>query len=242
MYIFIDESGDHNLRPEGLDNLYNVFVLGAFCIEESDYSDFETRFNAMKTSLFWGDDFIIHTAEITRPNRSLDERNKLFHDADLRKRFYHSIHALIEETPFHFISCVIKKNDFVGRYGVLNSQDPYLFSIENLLNRILWLDNWPHKLYPEKRWRPLDQILELEILKYKTMGTRFHSGAKIVDSIDEFVLKDKNANWAGQQFVDLLVSPIGRHVLWKPPKPTWNEVSFQMIKKRMSDKNFTVFP
>ncbi len=77
MYIFIDESGDHNLRPEGLDNLYNVFVLGAFCIEESDYSDFETRFNAMKTSLFWGDDFIIHTAEITRPNRSLDERNKL---------------------------------------------------------------------------------------------------------------------------------------------------------------------
>lgn len=242
MYIFIDESGDHNLRLEWLDNQYNVFVLWAFCISESDYKVFEKEFNDLKIELFWSEDFIIHTAEITRPNRSSDSRNKIFNDPIFRKKFYDSMNDLISKTPFQFIVCIIRKDDFVGKYGVLNAQDPYLFCIENLLNRILWLNKWPHKVYPEKRGKPLDQILELEVLKYKTMGTRFHRWVDIIDAIDEFVLRDKEANMAGQQFVDLLVSPIGRHVLGKPPRLTGNEIDFQIIKLKIKSKNFTIFP
>lgn len=116
MKIFIDESGDHNLSLEGLDNQYNIFVLGAFCINEPDYIHFEREFNLLKVDLFGSDDFIIHTAEITRPNRSLDSRNNFFNDPVFRKKFYTSMNSLIERTSFEFITCIIRKNTFVEKY------------------------------------------------------------------------------------------------------------------------------
>ena len=52
MYIFIDESGDHNLSKVLLDNKYNVFVLGALCISENDYAILDVRFRKIKYELF----------------------------------------------------------------------------------------------------------------------------------------------------------------------------------------------
>lgn len=242
MYIFIDESGDHNLQAVWLDNKYNIFVLGALCIEEAEYIRLDTEFRAIKEELFWNSNFIIHTAEITRPSRGADERNLLFNDRGFRERFYKGMTELIENIDFEVIACAIRKDDFVGKYGIFNAQDPYLFSIENLLNRILWINKWPHKIYPEKRGKPLDQILELEVLKYKTMWTRFHRGAEIIEAIDEFVLKDKSVNMSWQQLIDLIVSPIWRHILGKSPKPLGNEIPFQSIKSKIRPKNLTIFP
>lgn len=116
MLIFIDESGDHNLAIQKLDNQYNLFVLGAFCISEEDYKIFEKKFSAIKMELFGTNDFVIHTAEITRPNRSIDPRNKFFNNADFRKKFYSAINCLLKETKCSIIACVIDKEKLVRKY------------------------------------------------------------------------------------------------------------------------------
>lgn len=241
MLIFIDESGDHNLSLQKLDNKYNLFVLGAFCISEEDYIMFEKKFNTLKTEFFGSYDFIIHTAEITRPNRSEDPRNKFFNNPDFRKKFYSAMNELIAETHFSLIICAIDKEKLIKKYGEFNAEDPYLFSIENLLNRILWKNKTGNKIFPEKRGYPLDNMLELQILKYKTSWTAFHRGAEVSKWVEEFVMKDKKANLAGQQMIDLLVTPIGRHILGKPYREG-NEIDYNIIKTKIARKNFTIFP
>ena len=39
---FVDESGDHNLNPLKLDNIYNVFVLGAISFKRAEYAEFDS--------------------------------------------------------------------------------------------------------------------------------------------------------------------------------------------------------
>jgi hypothetical protein len=216
MYVvFMDESGDHNLDANTLDNMYNVFVLGAVCFRQDHYNIFDKKFKSLKKELFGTDKFVVHTAEITRPSKSKNTLNTKFHDKDFRNTFYTRINELIEATPFSICSMAIKKNNLVEKYG-FNAHDPYHLSFENVLNRILNLCNsHKFKLYPEKRGHAENARLELEFLKIKNNGTKFYHGKSITKSVEEFALKDKALNLSGNQLADLIVTPIGRHILKK---------------------------
>jgi hypothetical protein len=48
-------------------------------------------------------------------------------------------------------------------------------------------------------------------------------------------LVNKNRNVAGLQLADLVVSPIGRHVLGKPPKEDWRIVESRLRCNRRGD-------
>ena len=52
LLAFIDESGNHNLDITKLDNIYNVFVLGAVCFTDVAYAEFDRRFKELKRRHF----------------------------------------------------------------------------------------------------------------------------------------------------------------------------------------------
>jgi hypothetical protein len=73
----------------------------------------------------------------------------------------------------------------------------------------------------EMRGSTLDRGIELAWLNLKIQGTRFMQAVDIEQRVRGLYLRDKKANIAGLQLADLVVSPIGRHVLGKPDKADW---------------------
>ena len=76
----------------------------------------------------------------------------------------------------------------------------------------------------EKRDPTLDHELEIAWLNLKVQGTRFTRAKAIDKRILGLNLRSKKENIAGLQLADLVVSPIGRHVLGKPDKEDWRIV------------------
>jgi hypothetical protein len=156
---------------------------------------------------------------MTRPSKSKDDRNMRFNDAEFRKVFYERMNALIAETPFSIIVSVLRKDNITNEHAMY-SEDPYLYCFEAILNRILHKSKHQDcHIYPEKRTTNEDIKLEAQMLKLKATGTRYYRGAEINRMISEFVLKDKKLNLSGLQLADLVVTPIGRHIIGKAPKP-----------------------
>jgi hypothetical protein len=246
LLCFIDESGDHNLDLAKLDNQYNVFVLSGIIFKPEDYQNFDTQFKKLKMEIFGSDNFIIHTAEITRPKRSKDDRNFLFDDKKFRNNFYEKMNKLIDQTQFNIVSCTIRKDRLIDKYGI-KAHNPYYIALENLINRVLYFCSGEVqntcKIYPEKRGFLEDENLKLEFIELQLNGVKFHKGHKVRKHITEFELVDKKENLSGNQLADLVVSPIGRHIVGKPPKPKGNEVEYEILKSKfLRPDHFVVFP
>lgn len=242
MISYMDESGDHNLDLTRLNNHYNVFVLGAVNFEEKEYQEFDQNFRQLKIDMFGSDDYIIHTAEIIRPNKCKDNRSLLFNDTDFRKTFYSSLEKLIMDTTFSIAACCVKKEQHISRYGGYAS-DPYMFSFENVLNRILFRAKGSEcHIFPEKRSHAEDTLLELNFLKTKVAGTKFFQGVEVSQRVKTFEPLDKKSNESGLQLADLIVSPIGRNVMGISPRPVGNELPYSVVRKKIPANCLTIFP
>ncbi len=124
-----------------------------------------------------------------------------------------------------------------------SSEDPYIFSFDFLLNRILHhCNNGNCNIFPEKRTHNEDMKLELALLKTKNTGTKLFRGAEVSRMITQFALTDKNENHSGLQLADLVVTPIGRHILGKVAKPIGNEIEYQIVKKKIAAEDLLIFP
>ena len=242
MLVFIDESGDHNLDITKSDNTYNVFVLGAGLIDQIEYDTFDKKLRKIKTDLFGDDSFVIHTREMTRPSHAKDLRNKKLVDAKFRFSFSTQLNELIKKTNFKVISSVIRKDKVLGKVWD-SAEDPYIFSFDFLLNRVLhYCQSDSCKIYPEKRTHNEDVKLELAFLRTKTTGTKLFRGAEISRMVEEFILKDKSDNTSGLQLADLIVTPIGRHILGKITKLIGNEIEYQNVKQKIDEEDLLIFP
>jgi hypothetical protein len=242
MLVFIDESGDHNLDIFKADNTYNVFVLGAVLIDEKAYQTFNKKLTALKTELFGDNTFIIHTREMTRPNRAKDPRNFKLVNPDFRYSYYSRLNELIHQTQFKLIASVIQKNKITNNLST-DTKDPYLFSFDFVLNRVLvHCQNTTCYIYPEKRTTHEDTKLELALLRVKSTGTKKLRGAEVSKRISEFTLTDKSANLSGLQLADLVVTPIGRHFIGKNAKPEGNEIAYKVVKEKIQTKDLLIFP
>ncbi len=80
----------------------------------------------------------------------------------------------------------------------------------------------------EKRDPTLDRQLDVAWLNLKIKGTRFLQAKAVEKRLLGLNLRDKSENVAGLQLADLVVSPIGRHVLGKPPKEDWRVVESKL--------------
>lgn len=219
--LFVDESGDHSLSV--IDPQYPIFVLGGIIIEKH-YAEGELtrQLDGFKQRLFGTTEIVLHTADITR-NRNGFERMK---DPAFRERFYADLNVLMATLDYKVVACVIRKDDHLARYGIA-ALDPYLLSLETLVERFCFEIGDRSDggvIVAEKRDPTLDQTLELAWLNLKIQGTRFLQGKVIADRIRGLSLRAKKDNIAGLQLADLVVSPIGRHVLGKPDQEDWRIV------------------
>lgn len=222
--LFLDESGDHNLRV--IDPQYPLFVLGGV-IMDKEYAEGELvmRMNAFKRELFGREDLVLHTADITR-NRNGFERLK---DPGFRAVFYRKLNALMAELRYTVVACAIRKDLHLSRYGMA-ALDPYLMSLDVLVERFCMEvgDREGGGLVVAERRDPtLDHELELAWLNLKIQGTRYLQAKQIERRIMAMNLRDKKANLAGLQLADLVVTPIGRKVLGKTVKE-----DYQIIERK----------
>lgn len=239
--VFIDESGDHNLNIQTLDNYYNTFVLCWVIFTPQEYELFDKKFRSMKKELFWREDFILHTSEITRPSRSKQKENVQFNSAEFRIAFYTRINALIQSLDIRIVYSLVDKNKLVDIHWS-KAEDPYLLCFETLLNKTLQHCPWSRiEIYPERRHHVENIKLETEFLKLKTMWTEFYRWAEIAHRVKEFTLVDKYDNDSGIQLADLIVSPIGREFIGKKPRKG-NEVDIAYIRKKIPHGWFSISP
>lgn len=66
----------------------------------------------------------------------------------------------------------------------------------------------------------------------KIQGTRYLQATDIDRRITGLNLRAKSDNLAGLQLADLVVSPIGRHVLGKPDREDWRVVERKFRRSR----------
>lgn len=213
--LFLDESGDHNLSV--IDPQYPLFVLGGV-IMDLDYANGAATdlIDSFKKELFNDTQIHLHTADITR-NRNGFERLK---ETAFRTQFYIKLNELMRTLDYQVLACVIKKDAHLQRYG-LAAVDPYMLSLDILVERFCALIGDQEDgglIIAEKRDATLDRQLDLAWLNLKVQGTRFIQASQIEKRIQSLILRDKKANIAGLQLADLVVTPIGRHILGKPTK------------------------
>lgn len=203
-----------------IDPQYPVFVLGGIIVDrhyaETELDDQLRRF---KTDLFGRDDIILHTADITRIRGPF--RRML--DPGFRAHFYAKLNELMRTLDYQVVACVIRKDAHHERYG-LAALDPYMLSLNVLVERFCFEIGdqvGGGVIVAEKRDPALDHELELAWLNLKITGTRFLRARAIEERISSLNTRDKRENIAGLQLADLVVSPIGRHVIGKRTHEDW---------------------
>lgn len=219
--LYLDESGDHNLAV--IDPQYPLFVLGGVILEQRyAESELPRELDAFKRALFGRTDIVLHTADIVRNRNGFEEMK----DAAFRARFLESLNALMQRLRYTVVACAIRKTSHLGRYG-LAAADPYLMGLDVLVERFCF-DVGPARaggtIVAERRSSPLDERLEMAWETLKERGTRYVRGGDIGERITGLDLRAKAENLPGLQLADLVVSPIGRHVLGKPEREDWHVV------------------
>jgi hypothetical protein len=216
--MFLDESGNHGLTQ--IDPLYPIFVLGGLIVEEDyAYGELTKRVQQFKRDLFGREDLILHTADISRNKNGFEKlKNPVF-----RARFFAELNQLMHDLVYNVIACVIKKNDHFARYG-FSALDPYMLSLDVLVERFYFELDFAEttgNIVAEQRSPVLDRQLDIAWLNLKIQGTEFIQATRINQRIESLVALPKAANIAGLQLADLVVSPIGRHVMGKQDHEDW---------------------
>jgi hypothetical protein len=122
----------------------------------------------------------------------------------------------------------------ISRYGVA-ALDPYLLSLDLLVEQFCFeigKVSGGGVIVAEKRDPTLDRELDLAWLNLKIQGTRHLPASDIEDRVLGLNLRAKRDNIAGLQLADLVVSPIGRHVLGKPDREDWQIVEAKFRRNR----------
>ena len=219
--LFLDESGDHNLTV--IDVNYPLFVLGGVIVDK-DYADgpLTEAFNDFKSRMFGRTDIVLHTADIVR-NRNGFER---LQDVDFRVQFYNELNSLMRELPYEAVACAFHKKDYFERYGA-NAIDPYQLGLRvmvELLCDIAVPGVRSGVIVAEKRGEPFDREVEETWRMLRARGSRCAEAEVIREAIQSLELRDKKENIIGLQLADLIVSPLGRHILGKPDRDDWKIV------------------
>ena len=229
--LFLDESGDHNLTV--IDSQYPIFVLGGV-IMDKDYAEgpLTTALNDFKREMFGTTTLVLHTADITRNQNGFERMT----EPAFRQRFRAGLNALMKELDYSVVACAIRKDEHLSQYGVA-ALDPYILSLDVLVEGFCSEvgTEGGGVIVAERRGPALDGQIELAWLNLKLQGTRHMSAQRVRDRIHALNLRAKNENIAGLQLADLVVSPIGRHVLGKPAKEDWRIVKSKLRRSERDE-------
>ena len=187
--------------------------------------DVENQVRQFKQQWLGRTDIPLHTADMTR-NKNGYERLK---DAAFRQDFYGALNRLMESLEYQVVACAIRKEDHLQKYDI-GALDPYFLSLEVLAERLCFeVGNREHggHIVAESREPTLDRQLEIAWLNLKVQGTRFLKPVQFNHRIGGLALRNKKHCIAGLELADLVVSPIGRHVMGKQAKE-----DFRIVEKK----------
>lgn len=223
--LFLDESGDHNLTA--IDPQHPIFVLGGIIVDEKyAFGEMTYKLNKFKEENFGTKNITLHTPDFTRQKNGF-ERMK---EREFCEKFYSKLNQLISELEIKIISCAIKKEQHMERYG-MDAIDPYHLSLNVLVERFcfeLEESSSNGKIIAEARDAVLDRQLDLAWLNLKVSGTHFKQAIEINKNIDSLILKKKEDNLAGLEIADAIVTPIARRILNRKSR-----VDLEVIKQKM---------
>ena len=209
--LFLDESGSHNLdRP---DPQYPLFVLGGVVVDHHSLVSVERNVRAFKRDVLGGEDIVLRTSDIWAHKRGFE-----FLDEEAnRPEFFTQLNCLMRSLPYTVIACVIKTQAHRQRYRG-RAQDPYYYSLHVLVERLCYDLNivGSGRLVAEKRCPKLDRALLCEWRRLRKEGTRYVNAGELCQKIEGTLeLHPKSDNEIGLQLADLVVNPLGRHILGK---------------------------
>jgi hypothetical protein len=239
MIVFIDETGDHNLND--IDPTYPIFGLGALLISEKEYKKLDKEMCYIKKHYFSDDGtFILHSSELKRPkNSKSDSRNVVMFNAEIRASFYKDIEErIIKPLDYAIVACFVDKKKFASKYKY--PLDPYYFSFENLLNRIIKYGDSNNVIFAEKRGDELNLELLAEYERRKKIGIYKFTG-KDVSNRTSLVLLDKKENKNGLQLIDLIMASLAKKHLGKREKMNNNDITPELLEKKLASP-ITYFP
>ena len=227
--MYLDESGDHSLRV--VDPAYPVFVLSGVVIDAAyERHVVQPELDELKRAFFADRRIVLHTSDLIRNRRGF-ERMK---EPAFRVRFLEALNAAMRRWSFTVVACAVRKDHHARKYG-MSAIDPYMLSLEVVAERfcyelrqrgIVGAD-----IIAEARGRPLDRILERSWQDLLVNGTRYVGRSELSSRVRRLELRTKTAGDAGLELADLVASPIGRHVIGKPPREDWAVVSEKLRRR-----------
>ncbi len=135
----------------------------------------------------------------------------------MKAEFYKKLDSAIVGNPFTVISSVIKKEEYIKKYGKLRT-DVYEIALSFIVERtIFYLDsigNTITKLYfiIEKRGKKEDSELKYHFDRLKQIGTYYVTPKRLNNYNIDIAFRNKRQNINGLQLADLVAYPIARYV------------------------------
>lgn len=228
--LYLDESGEHNPSVTSPD--YPIFVLGGI-IADKDYADgpLTDALDDFKRQLLKATDIVLHTADIVRNRKGFE----LLKDAGFRDGFYERLNALMRELEYSVVACAIRKD--APAFRRLSERDLYLVCFKALVGlfceEVGDVRDGGIIIAESRSSSPLNRALEREWLDLRSSGTGRVSGSTVANRILALSLRAKQDNIAGLQMADLVISPIGRHLLGKPDREDWHIVEGKLRRDNL---------
>lgn len=220
--VYVDESGDHNLKS--IDENYPIFVL-AFCVfHKRHYSEaIVPALEKFKFNHFGHDQVVLHETDIRK------EKGAFTHFANRTEKheFLEELNAIIEHSNFILISCTIDKRAYVARED--SDNNPYHIALDVCMQALYEFlkekDQHVAKTHVvvECRGKKEDAELELEFRRIADGNNKLGMPLPF-----EILFSDKKVMSSGLQLADLVARPIGLKTL----RPDQENRAFDILKKK----------
>jgi hypothetical protein len=234
--VYIDESGDHNLK--NIDPKYPIILVNFCCFKKTEYLKFvDPALQRFKFNHFGHDQIILHETDIKKNKGPFQI---LTNDRVFKESFLYDLSKTIEDISFNIVPIVIDKTKLKSKYN--KPFNPYhialRFGIEKL-NEFFLKENQEGKEISfvfEKRGKIEDENLEYKFSKICNENEQFGYKKINYNKVNyKFLLADKKSNSSGLQLADLTARPIGLNYL-KPLQP--NRAYESIVPKIYGYKEF----
>lgn len=194
-----------------IDENFPVFVLCGVMFSAEAHAAFVDRMYQLKYDFWKSKGVIFHSRDIRRCEKEF----QILLDLELKATFYQQLNSIIAESSYTVISAVIRKEEFIRKYGKLGNV--YSTSLSFLIERaIFFLDSQPQpaelEIIVEKRGAREDKELSHHYNDVYTKGTYYVKPERIHQYQTRLRFKAKKENINGLQLADLVAYPIANHI------------------------------
>jgi hypothetical protein len=224
-YLFIDESGDHNLKS--FNKGAPLFLLCGCILDFEENKKMEEKLRLFKIKHFGTSDVILHYREI---RKRLGYFNMLMNKGK-NDEFMKDLKELLTSVEYKIIIAVIDKEEHIKCYGKV-AENPYELSLNFLIERFIFFirkNVVGTKIIVEKRGNKEDTQLLENWVKIYQRGTGFIESKELQIKIEELKMHNKSDNIAGLQIADISSSAILQKII----KNQSEEEIFETIKDKI---------